>query len=213
MGYSPTNSMASKSSRLSRRATAAPPSGLDADEETLFQRALGPVRAVTLVAVAGIGGVVEDPPLGQRAVSADVELPGRHAAAGHADGLEFVAAVDLRLAALAKPGHPRRVGLRAGRTGLEFGGTCTARSQGKRHTRHEGEAVAADAGTRGTDENAIDRGNHVTSLALEGPCSSGAAVHHGPLWLAAPTVPRQRFSGAGRPKRGAGRMRVRLGSR
>jgi hypothetical protein len=77
-------------------------------EPLLDRRRHGPER-VGVVGVLGHVQLVEDVPVPQRAVAAEVDLSGAQAADGHADVRQLVAAVDGWLAARGERGDPLRV--------------------------------------------------------------------------------------------------------
>ncbi len=80
---------------------------LDADGEALVERLVGLGR-VGVVGVAGADDLIENVPVPELAVAAEVELAGAEAADRHADQGGFAAAVDLRLAAGRQGAHPFR---------------------------------------------------------------------------------------------------------
>ncbi len=98
MGYSPENSTRPKS--LFRGRTIGLALGLDHDGKARIDGRIRAVRAVVVPAVAAEDVLVEDLPDAERAVAAKVELPGRDAADGHADGLQLLAGLDGPLASL-----------------------------------------------------------------------------------------------------------------
>ena len=73
------------------------------------------IGPITVVAVAGEAVDVEDAPLGQRAVAAQIKLARADAADRHADAGQLVAAIDLRLPLFEKAGHPGRSEMLIGR--------------------------------------------------------------------------------------------------
>ena len=149
--------------------------GFDAQGEALIERRFR-LRRMGIVGVAGADVLVENVPVPEFAVAAEVELAGAEAADGHPDQGGFGAAVDLRLAAGGQGANP--VGrqffvegdesprlLRRERAGHEAG----LADEGERAEAEELEKFTAVRGVGGT------LGFHAIGLMLSGKNDGGGS--------------------------------------